>query len=143
MEKINGKITILIDREQTRIEVYDDDSNITFLEIELTPEQLSSVLSRLGRTDCQSMKVRSLNRVGKVDENKTFEFEIPYDVYKIRNTGASEYNKSLGDYSQKILDQENDGWVSDRYFQSQNSIFFVDEKPHARCIARRWVEKKV
>ena len=51
--KINGKITILINQEYTRIELRDDDASTTFVEIKLTPEQLSMALSRLAFTPCK------------------------------------------------------------------------------------------
>ena len=111
---VNGKITILIDREHTRIELYDEDSSITFLRIELTPEQLSSALSRLAYTPCK-MEVHGLDKLGKKQEVKTLEFERP------REHMGSNDAEELHRIAQSILDEENEGWVAENYFQSQNS----------------------
>ena len=134
--KINGKITILINRENTRIELYDEDSSITFARLELTPEQLSSALSRLAYTPC-IMEVNGLDKLGKKQEVKTLEFQLP------REHMRSNDHDELHEIAQKILDEENEGWQAENYFQSQNSFFYKDEirLPYARCTCRRWIDK--
>lgn len=128
--KIDGKITILIDQEKTTIEIADENANTTFVRVELTPEQLSSALSRLSNTDC-SVEVYVLERVGKKHKVKEFIFEIPEDIKKDK----------LSEFSQIMVDKEmpGEGWVSDGYFGSQNSFFNKDGKKYARCYIRRWI----
>jgi hypothetical protein len=132
---INGKITILINRENTHIELYDQDSSITFVRIALTPEQLSSALSRLAYTPC-TMEVHGIDKLGKIQEIKTLEFERPREYM-----GGGDH-KELNTIAQNILDEENEGWVAEDYFSSQNTFFCKDELPYARCTCRRWVDKK-
>jgi len=132
---INGKITILINRENTQIELYDQDSSITFARIELTPEQLSSALSRLAYTPC-TMEVHGLDKLGKRQEVKTLEFRLPRE-----RMGSGDHDE-LRTIAQSILDKENEGWEAENYFASQNTFFYNDELPYARCTCRRWVDKK-
>lgn len=124
--KINGKISILIDREKTKIELFDENSRITFATATLTPEQLSSALSRLSLTEC-SIDVHELQKVGKKLEHKELVFEV-----------RSAYEKSEDAYkiACEIVD---DGWIPDSYFGSKNSFFTKDNKHYARCTIRRWV----
>ena len=126
--KIKGKISILINRDYTTIEIEDDTANARFLTIKLTPEQLSEALSRTMCVDCE-VEVRGLEKVGKTHENKTFEFEIPKEL------ASSKHSKKLQEISQSLL---TDGWVSEGYFSSQNSFFIRDDKQMARCTIRRW-----
>jgi len=126
--KLKGKISILINREYTTIEIEDDNANARFLTIKLTPEQLSEALSRTMCVDCE-IEVRGLEKVGKTHENKTFEFEIPKELASSRNSDK------LQELSQSLL---TDGWISEGYFSSQNSFFMKDDKQMARCTIRRW-----
>ena len=79
--KLDGRITILINREYTKIEIKDRTSGQTFVNIELTPYQLSQALSKQAFTPCKSMEVSDLERLGKIHQNKTFEFKLPKDDY--------------------------------------------------------------
>lgn len=129
MKELGGKITFLVGREETTIEITDTNSGVLFCKVTLTPEQLCSALSRLSLTEC-SIKVVGLDKVGKKHEHKEFEFEIPRkDMDK----------KELGNYSQIIINKEGEGWISDKYFGSQNSFFRKDGKDFARTIARRYI----
>lgn len=127
--KINGKITFLVGQEQTTIELIDDNASTTFAKITLTPEQLSSALSRIAYTECD-IEVFGLDKLGKRMEHKKFDFEIPKDIDK----------KELVKLSQELIDKENEGWISDGYFSSQDSFFQKDGKNYARCMVRRWVD---
>lgn len=131
--KINGSITFLINRDKTRIEIQDGDANITFISIELTPEQLSSALSRLACTPCESMEVRGLQNVGKVYEYDTIVFEIP------EGTPYGEQKKVAIEVSKEKCPE---GWTPSEYFGSQNSFFYQDKKMFARCNISRWVDKE-
>ena len=127
--KINGKITILVGELGTTIELYDSDASTTFAKVVLTPEQLSSALSRLAYTECD-IEVFGLEKLGKRMEHKKFDFEVPKDIDK----------KELAKLSQELIDKENGGWISDGYFSSQDSFFTRDDKRYARCIVRRWLD---
>ena len=128
--KIQGKISILIDRDKTTIEIHDDNAAVSFCKVTLTPEQLSAALSRLSRVECE-VSVDNLDLVGKTHENKYFEFEMPENI-KRDYMGK---NKELAAYAQSILA---DGWISDGYFESQNSFFEKDGKQWARVTIRKW-----
>ncbi len=130
--ELEGKISILIGQESTTIEIRDEVSNITFCSIELTPDQLSSALSRLMHTPCK-MRVRALDNVGKKHEHKKIEFEIPESLRSSSNS------KELTKLSQEFVDKEMGAWKSDGHFSSQDSFFTKDDKQYARCIVRRWV----
>lgn len=133
MKLKEGKISIFINMEFTEIEILDDNAAITFVKVKLTPEQLSSALGRLGRTDCQ-IEVISLDKVGKTHENKNFEFEIPKELYGTKNIKELELFCEGALYKSGMAD-----WQSDAYYQSQNSFFNKDGKSFARVIIRRWV----
>ena len=127
--KLEGKISILINPDKTTIKIEDYNANIRFLQIELTPEQLSAVLSRQSSVKCQ-IDVNGIDRIGKKHENKYFEFIIPKEL-----SSSSKVNE-LHDLAQSLL---SDGWIADKYFSSQNSFFKKDEFQYARCTIRRWV----
>jgi hypothetical protein len=130
--RINGKITILINREDTTIELTDSDASITFAKIRLTVEQLSSALSRLAYTECD-IELNGLEKLGKKMQHKEFEFELP------RQNMSQRDSKELTKIANKLLSDLNEGWSSDTYFGSQNTFFVKDGKTYARCTIRRWV----
>ena len=126
--KLKGKISILINRKHTTIEIEDNNANVRFLTIKLTPEQLSEALSRMMYVDWE-IEVRGLEKVGKTHENKIFEFEIPKEL-------ASSNNEiKLQEIAQNLL---TDNWIADGYFSSQNSFFIKENKQMARCTIRKW-----
>lgn len=127
--KLQGKISLIINREETYIEIEDRDANTTFLKVKLTPEQLSAALSRQAYVDCE-LEVAGLDRVGKKHEHKTFEFEIPNDL------SGSKHEKELQILAQSQL---TDGWIAEGYFSSQSSFFKKDGVQYARCTVRRYI----
>lgn len=127
--ELKGKITILISREGTTIEIEDENSNTRFVKVFLTPEQLSAVLSRQASVECE-LKVVKLERVGKKHENKSFEFEIDKEKASSSNTDE------LYEIAKSKL---SDGWIPDKYFSSQNSFYKKDGKQYANCTIRRWI----
>ncbi len=127
--KLEGRISMLINREGTTIEIKDENANAKFLKITLTPEQLSATLSRQMDIKCE-IEVCGLEKIGKTHENRVFEFEIPNDLLSSRNEAE------LHKLAQSLL---SDGWTADRYFSSQNSFFKKDGVQYARCVIRRWV----
>jgi len=128
--KLKGKITILIGRDSTRIEVEDDLASTTFLKIKLTPEQLCAALSRQACVECE-LETNRLDKIGKKHENKSFTFEITEDLYVY----DSRDSVKLQELAQSKL---NDGWIAEGYFRSQDSFFQKDDKYFARCTIRRW-----
>lgn len=131
--EINGKITFLVDIDRTTIKIIDDDAGITFIEITLTPEQLSSALSRLAYTNCKKVEVRNLDNVGKQRENKRFEFKLPDEFQR-------EYysvKAKIIEYAKTIIDD----WILYDSFNSQDSFFVKDGIWWGRCTIIRWVEK--
>lgn len=126
----DGRITILINEEKTRIEIRDHDASITFVRIELNPMQLSQALSRLSFIKCD-MEVVGIDRIGKKMEHKNFEF-------KLRDSDCFESNnKEVA--AKKVFLACPEGWIPDAYFNSQNSIFWKDKETWARTTIRRWV----
>ena len=127
MKKIKGKITFLVDRDKTTIEIEDADASTTFVRVELTPEQLSSALSRLAYTDCECY-VNNLDRIGKKHENDSFAFEIQEkdrkDNDKLKELCLNELKK-----------QGMSEWIPDNYY----NFFNKDDKFYARAVIRRWV----
>lgn len=127
--KIKGNISILINQEHTTIEVHDADASIKFLSIQLTPEQLSSALSRLSQVPCV-IDLHGIDKIGKRMEHKKFAFEIPKEI------NNSTHTEKLREIAQSLL---TDGWIAEGYFASQDTFFVKDGKQYARCIIRRWV----
>lgn len=127
--KLKGKITIRINRDETTIEIEDDVANTTFVIVRLTPEQLSTALSRQAYVDCE-LEVAGLDRVGTRHENETFEFEIPEAL------ASSSKTEELQKIAQSKL---TDGWIAEGYFASQNTFFKKEGVQYARCTIRRYV----
>lgn len=132
MKLNNAAIDIFIGQDSTTINIYDRDAGIEFLEVTLTPEQLSQALSRLSHTPC-TVQVRGIDKIGKKQEMKPLEF--PFAV----KGNWMDRSDLAAKESQKYAD---DGWVSDGYFGSQGSFFKKDGQEWARTTQRRWVEIK-
>lgn len=130
MKTINAKITMLINRDCTDIEIKDEDSITILARIQLTPEQLSAMLSRQSYVKCESCEVGNLDRIGKKHENKQFEFEITYT--------KAESDLELA-CKEALFQQEMFGWIPDNYYGSQGSFFKKDGKDWARVTIRRWI----
>jgi hypothetical protein len=129
--KIEGNLTFLVSENITRIEIGDANAAIKFIRINITPEQLSALLSRQANVPCE-IEVVDLERVGKKHTNKTFAFEIP------SNLAWSTKAKELRELAQKKLNEEGEGWVTTDTFSSQGTFFKVDNKQYARCTIRKW-----
>ena len=128
MELKDPKISILIGQESTTIEIYDSPSCTTFVRVKLTPDQLSSALSRLSHSPCECV-VANLDRLGKTHEVTKFEFEMSETDCRTREKIAKETAERLCP----------EGWKSDGYFSSQDSFFTKDGKNMARATIRRWI----
>lgn len=133
---IQAKITLLIGRDGTTIEVMDDAASTTFLRIQLTPEQLSAALSRQAHTECQSCIIVWLERVGKKMElKKDFTFTMPGCTYNDRVVMARD--ACAKELSRLGLDKE--GWMPDESFNSQSSFKEAKGITYASTILRRWI----
>ena len=131
MKEIEGKISILVGREETTIEFRDAKAGITFAVAKLTPKQLSMALSRLGNTPCDIV-VRGLDKVGKVQEINRLSVEMPPDT---------RYGRDRVEIATKLAKEQcPEGWEPDYYFRSQDSFSTKDGKDYAKCTIRRWVE---
>ena len=78
-KQINLQITVTATYEDSiRISLYDNDSCLTFLEMEMTREQfINATMNRLGNCNVEKSTVRSLELVGKKREGDTLEFKLP------------------------------------------------------------------
>lgn len=130
MELTNARISMLVNKDYTDIEIEDNDSLTVIVKIQLTPEQLSQMLSRQAYVKCEKCQTGNLSKVGKKHENKTFEFEVAFS--KAQKELELACNMAL-------LEQKMYEWVPDTYYQSQNSFFMKDGKEWARTTIRRWV----
>lgn len=129
--KTKVKLTFLVGNEQTSIYVEDSLSGIRFLEMSLTPIELSKILSRQSCVEVDAV-VKGLDLVGKKHENKRFVFEIPKELYYYSNRDY----KKLKELADSLL---TDGWKSDYYFSSQDSFYEKDGKFYARSTIRRYI----
>lgn len=125
---LDGKITLLVNSNRTTIEVTDESSGIRFLEIKLTPEQLSRALSREALIPCE-IDVRGLDKIGKKLEVDFREFEIGTPANKIAKDKLTEF----------IQGQLQDGWIVSDTFTSKGSFFDKNGVSYVRATLRRWV----
>lgn len=130
MEIKDGRITFLVGTDKTTIEIHDRSAGVMFVRIELTPEQLSSALSRLAWTPCEKMEVFGLDKLGKTREVNVLVFEVPE---------GSEWNKRKEIAIKEAERVCPEGWTVDKYFGSKDSFFTKDGKPYAQTFIRRWV----
>jgi hypothetical protein len=125
----NARISILINSDFTEIEIFDTDANVTLAEVRLTPEQLSKILSRQSRVECEC-HTGDLKKIGKKHESKYFEFEI---------TRSDSRVDLILTCNEALFEQEMYEWEPDHYYNSQNSFFSKDGKRYARTVIRRWI----
>lgn len=130
MKLKNPKITLLVNQDQTTIEIYDESSCYTFIDITLTPEQLSSALSRLARTEC-SVEVNNLDHVGKQRIMEPLIFEIPLDLMLKSN------NPRIYDIALKNTPI---GYTPSSYFSSKDTFFEKDGKCYVRTKMFKWID---
>jgi hypothetical protein len=115
-----------------RIEVYDKNAVITFLEMEMTREQfINAVMNRLGNTDVEHAWIRRPDLIGKFRETKPMEFPIPENTPRYGD-GANEIA------CKTVTNLCPDGWEPQMYFGSKGSFFERDGKPWARTTICRW-----
>lgn len=130
MELKDAKISLLFGERQTTITLHDGGSGTTFAEITLTPDQLSSALSRIGHTPCK-IQLFGLDRVNKKLEIDNFRFEIP---------NKKPTNDQLLWLCKKALKESGkEDWTPDNDWNSQTTFVSVGNKNYAQTTIRRWV----
>ena len=130
--RINAQITLLVKQEGVIIEIRDQDAGEIFLELGLTPEQFCQALARRWRVPCESAQVQGLEKIGKRQEYRSFEFPLPVAEGMIlpdRKINAMAEVRRLCP----------PGWQPDEYFDSQDSFFRREGQQWARTMIRRWV----
>jgi hypothetical protein len=130
-KQINLQITVTATYEDSiRISLYDTDSCLTFVEMEMTREQfINATMNRLGNCNVEKSTVRSLELVGKKREGDTLEFKMP-DV-SIRNQHETAVKEAL-----RVCPE---GWEPATAFSSQGSFFTKNGEQWARTPIMRWV----
>ena len=130
MKLKDGRITFLVNRDYTIIEIEDAEAGITFCTIELTPLQLSDMMSRVCHVKVDSMEVYNLELIGHKQEYKEFIVELPKN---------STYNNRKEIAEKLVKEQCPKGWKPRIYFNAQDSFFTKDGRNYARTIIDRWV----
>lgn len=130
---VNAKVTILFGGSDygMKIEVHDADSSETFLELELTPDQVCTAFGRLSYTGAARCLLRNVDRVGKQLEHKEHIFEFNYS--------ECEYYKRKEMAKIAAINTCPDGWKPDCGFHSRESFFNEDGIEYAKTTIRRWV----
>ena len=132
---IDAQVTILCSGDKVELWVEDKDSHNQFLALEMSAEAFTAALGRLAARPAKAI-VRGLDKIGMVQENKTWEFQVTDITYK-----GSFYHERLG-LAESIAKQNcPEGWVADMGFNSQGSFFRKGEEEWARTTIRRWVPK--
>lgn len=135
MKVDNAKVTILINQDYTTIKIVDGDASTVITEVTLSPQQLSSVLSRLSSVECMECTTGDLSRIGKQMEHRKFIFEQPWAFRRSQTDLECACNEAL--FKEGLHE-----WVSDHWYQSQDTFFTKDDVNYVRVTIRRWVEKK-
>lgn len=137
-ETLNGRITFLIGQNETTIQIKDENSRVKFCEINMTPQQLSSALSRLAETECQ-ISVGDLDKVGKTMEVSTIKLSVPQSLGTSRWELGKEELKELKKEIQNHLDAQKEGWVLTDNFESKGSFAEENGDLYVNATIRRWV----
>ena len=133
MKKLKGELTLLINSDVTRIEIKDELSGNLIVSVEVSPENIVAALSRLANVECD-MKYYGSDNIGKKRENDRYLFDVKDILYTRHN------KKNLQEQCQKLLDEENQGWICRNYFNSQDSFIRKDGKTFANAYIDRYVE---
>ena len=135
-KELKGKIDLLFDRDHgLQISVKDVNSNVTFLELKVSPEDVCALLSRQVMIPCY-MTIAEIEKVGKYHRHKKFEFLIDTELPSY-DSGYREVVKQLA------IEKCPDGWMPDLYFGSKDSFFKKDGQDYARCIIRQYIDEPV
>ena len=115
---------------------YDYTSMLTFLKIELSAEQLLSMLSNLAYTKTKSIEINNIDKLNKKHIHKSFTFTISKKEYLQSNKDWKELAK------EKALKLCPEGWKPDLHFNSKDSIVWgEDDGRIVTTIIRKWSNK--
>lgn len=136
MKELKGDITISkiynSDGQHMEIRIKDETSRATFVVAKLSMEEFAHAITGLSNRPI-TMKVRGLEVVGKIKEQKAL-------VFPIANYAA---HKEAEEKCQQYADE---GWTADNYFRSQRSFFSEEiageQQYFARTSQYRYVEDK-
>lgn len=131
----NATINIYIDdsydHNEVRFDIKDEDSGITFVKWSMTHVNFCKALGKLAVVECKELEVFELDKLGKKQEHKKFEFEL------LGYTGFGDRIQVAKELVTKVCPK---GWIPDLYFNRQSSFFAKDDEQWARCIIRRWID---
>jgi len=129
--KIDGRITLLVDKDGARFEIRDADANVEFLRFTMKPEDFCAALGRLAYIHCE-LDLNHKEVLGKKRLMDKLEFKMPKDV-TYKNQKETAYKLA------QIVCPE--GWEVCDYFNSQDSFYYKDDDKYARATIVKWVEK--
>lgn len=130
--KFDGKLTISIGQEVTRIWIEDVDAGVRFCDVQIATPEFARGLSSLAMRPCE-VEVRGADLVGKKQEWKPFRAEVE---------GRGFYGKEAG--REAVIEQCPEGWVPDLYLDSHGTFEtdFEKNKTYINTTIRRWVEEE-
>lgn len=132
MTKINAEISIIASYDDSiNIIISDKDVGTRFVDLTLTREQfINATMNRLMSVGCNKAEVFNLDKVGKKQEYRKFEFPLPYQ-------GSHNLDKIVA--AKTVGSRCPSGWTPDTYFDSQDSFFEKDGVHYVRTMICRWV----
>lgn len=118
-------------RKLISIKVEDDKSDLEFLEVLISYESFTRAITGQGFIEVGFI-LKGRENIGKTKETKDLVFEVPE---------SSKY--SARDYASKVSqDFADEGWIADKYFNSQNSIRTFSGKTYAHGRQYRFVDEE-
>lgn len=130
--EIDGRITLLINRDKVLIQLHDPKARIEFAEVEIDPVSFVEAMSSLAERPCK-ITLAGLENVGKVKEQKPLSFEMKcpthlWDEHKDMAKAMAENRAPKG-------------WTPNTYFGSQNSIVYKEDGVcQVNTYMYRWVD---
>jgi hypothetical protein len=139
--ELNAQISILATyKDRVIIRVYDMDSGVDFLEVEMTHEQfVNAAMNRLSNCETIRTTVCDLDKLGRVLEVAKFEFELP----GADQLDSDEKVRSLA--REFVKAHSGSGWEIDTSFNNQgwrSCKNYNDPAVWIRTTMRRWNKKK-
>jgi len=126
------EVTILCSGDKVKIQVTDGESRCQFLDLEMDAAEFTAALGRHAARPAKGV-VCGLDKVGLIQENKSWEFEI---------TPVGSFYHGRQEIARKAAKLScPEGWTPDLAFSSQDSFFRKGEEEWARTTIRRWVPK--
>jgi len=134
--KIETSVTLLVNDGAAHLTIQDTKASATLLQMEIPAKEFMQLLSRLSSVKVMA-DVYNLGKIGKVQHNDSFSFEIPKMDYKEKE----DENKLTEMAIKALADANMSEWTPDKYFRSQSSFFSKGGKDYARVTIRKWTEK--